>query len=122
MSLNLENWQEKKYQTRGGVQIRILCIDAPGFMPVKGVNGDGDIYEWDMGGGNPGFSYCDLINAPPEPVTITRWANLYDFDGNYDANWHDTELRARELARYDCVAAAVPVSITFTPNGANHES
>lgn len=38
----------KRYQTRGGQPVRILCVDAPGDYPVIGYIDDGRSDEHDL--------------------------------------------------------------------------
>jgi hypothetical protein len=35
--LDLTDWQNKKYQTRDGIPVRILCIDAKSPYPIVGL-------------------------------------------------------------------------------------
>ena len=67
--IDLTDWQNKKYTRKDGIEVRILCIDAPGPYPVVGIVMYGDIHivaEWDLEGK---YRFCDtdkntwLINA-----------------------------------------------------------
>ena len=79
--LDLTDWQNKKYTTRDGKPVRILCIDAKGDQPIVGLfpekfrqeavsrwcnNGD-----WYISGQT---SNLDLINAKTKRE---GWVNVY---------------------------------------------
>ena len=58
--------------------------------------------------------YLDLENVPPEPVTVTRWVNVYIVDGEV---WVGPVNKTREEAlEYGSgkQKACVPVTITYT--------
>lgn len=69
----------KKYQTRDGRKVRILCTDGPDFRaPVVGVvEGDWFITVWPSSGEHTTQEPCqrDLIPAPEE---VTLWVNVYE--------------------------------------------
>lgn len=59
----------KKYQTRSGLAVRIICIDGPGKLPVVGaVEGENRVDSWLADGKYWGYpdhsSYRDLIPSP----------------------------------------------------------
>lgn len=120
MMLDLENWQNKKYQTREGKSVRLLCVDGPGFYQLIGIVDEVYVSSWTIDGlsHNAGVNSGDLVNAPPEPVTITRWVNIYKSCGGgfTVSDMHDTHDKAKRYADADCIAT-VPVTITFTTNG-----
>lgn len=123
--LDLENWQNKKYQTRDGQSIRLLCIDGHGecdYQPIVGLDYAGNCLRWNIDGSYHGKavrSGSDLINAPSEPVTITRWVNVYE-DRADCIMWH-SERAAKGSANAEC-AQQIPVTITFTPKACVRES
>jgi hypothetical protein len=56
----------KKYQTRDGRAVRILCVDAPSKLPVVGiVEGEHGVDTWSINGRYfTGASAWDLIPVP----------------------------------------------------------
>jgi len=77
----------KKYQTRNGHPVRILCIDAKGEQPVVGLyltnTGTGKEAEvptnWFLDGRwscNDQGSDLDLVEVPKK-IERTFWANIY---------------------------------------------
>lgn len=64
--LDLTDWQNKKFQTRSGDPVRILCIDAGGTYPIVGIS-EGDVYRWCDSGtydiDDQSTKDIDLINA-----------------------------------------------------------
>ena len=79
--LDLTDWQNKKYQTRDGRQVRILCIDAKDEQPVIGLittkYGE-EPEQWSIDGTyNPELyedGSMDLINAKTKHE---GWVNIY---------------------------------------------
>jgi hypothetical protein len=72
---------DKKYRTRDGEDVRILCTDAPGKYPVVGlIEGEEEPQRWTISGGHVNVQkgyYFDLIEVPPwddfkidEPVMV----------------------------------------------------
>lgn len=85
MSLDLTDWQSKKYTTRDGRPVRILCVDAGitryfGHCPIVGLvrNEDDtwDVYRWFDGGlkSRGVEDKSDLINAKTKRE---GWVNIY---------------------------------------------
>jgi len=69
---------DKKYTTRDGRGVRLLCVDVPGEFPVVGIV-RGDIFRWNTCGGfaASGISHdFDLIEAP-ETIEVDVWVNVY---------------------------------------------
>lgn len=67
----------KPVQTRDGRNVRVLCTDGPGELPVVGFIGGGAVaIQWPVDGRYPGGGArdLDLINAPR---TFERWFNVY---------------------------------------------
>lgn len=76
--LDLTDWQNKKYTTRDGMPVRVLCIDAPGALPICGLLGE-FIIRWGINGGydihHPVRPHeADLINAKTKKE---GWVNVY---------------------------------------------
>lgn len=69
---------DKKYRTRDGHDVRLLCVDGPGTFPVVGI-ADGCLETWDVDGSYNGNDLCvwDLIEYH-EPDIRTIWVNVYD--------------------------------------------
>ena len=64
--LDLTDWQNKKYTTRRGFAVRVLCIDAAGNQPIVGQDSCGDVIQWSIDGSfhpHGGESGLDIINA-----------------------------------------------------------
>jgi hypothetical protein len=78
--LDLTDWQNKKYQTKSGKPVRILCVDAKDDQPVVGLvtteYGE-EPEQWSMDGTyNPGLYEgvsMDLINAKTKRE---GWVNI----------------------------------------------
>ena len=111
---------KKKYQTRDGRPVRVLCVDRrhPTYPVVAvyesegiesmGTYTDTGHYHVDTHG-----SRLDIIEVV-EPVTV--WMNIYD-NGGWSGKWPDKESAARNAAS-GCIAR---VAITFIPGeGLDH--
>lgn len=120
--LNLTNWQTRKYQTREGQAVRLLCIDAKSERPIIGVafyEGREETLSWYLDGRSFfGASYpYDLINAPQKRM---GWVNVYpkpkyfESDGGFLAiaavgqHVFKSEQDANDKARQDRIAC-VPI-------------
>lgn len=106
---------DKKYRTRDGRDVRILCVDAGGIFPVVGIVDFGAITWTSDGLSQPMLSSCspfDLIEVV-EPETRTIWVNVYE---GYTHS-HDSEEKAKSgrfLWSCNIIATAVPVTFEFT--------
>ena len=61
---------DKKYKTKDGNPVRILCIDKPGDYPVVGlVDSSTDIDEWTL----YGKYYDDCSNSIDDLVEVSEW-------------------------------------------------
>ncbi len=76
----------KKYKTRDGRDIRILCIDRPHIShPVVGYTDNGVVYYWTKEGlsvPQPQFAYqkdYDLIEVK-EKKRLKGWLEVFDID------------------------------------------
>ena len=88
----------KPVRTKGGKDVRILCTDGPGFLPVIGLI-DTNVCRWLLDGsfylsGSHGET-LDLENVPqrhPHADTIIAWANGAEIQCNTesDIGWSDT--------------------------------
>ena len=68
---------DKQYRTRGGRDVRILCVDGPGKDPVVGfVRNDISPYRWNPEGGYlaSNGTPMDLIEVKPKHI---RYLNIY---------------------------------------------
>lgn len=106
----------KKYQTRDGRPVRILCVDGPDSRwPVIGIpSGQHIACYWMIDGRNYyGAESSDLIPVPEE---VTLWVNVYR--GRYGNNFYTvgncsfkTEFDARETGGIDPgYIATVPIT------------
>jgi hypothetical protein len=81
MSLDLTDWKNKKYQTRDGRPVRLLCVDAKRDGSIIGlvmvtVGGEELIAWYDDGSYciTAGSSSFDLVNAKTK---CGGWVNIY---------------------------------------------
>lgn len=105
---------DKKYRTRDGRDVRLLCVDGPKDYPVIGVvEGDNCPSSWTASGKIVEHQdrMADLIEYH-EPDIRTIWVNVYE-DGHVV---HDTEESAREDASDDAIAIAQPVTFGVKRN------
>jgi len=77
--LDMTDWQNKKYQTRDGHSVRILCVDARQEYSIVGLVEEGgrDVIEaWRSNGSymNSTLASRDLINAK---IKKEGWINIY---------------------------------------------
>lgn len=98
---------DKKYRTRDGRDVRLLCVDGPLENPICGLVSGGDFPMcW-----RPDGSYIsrehplDLIEYH-EPDIRTIWVNVYE--GKTSAFVCETD--ARMYARPDAISIAQPVT------------
>jgi len=69
---------DKKYKTRDGQEVRLLCVDAPGGFPVVGLLGE-TVSTWCADGSfflSEKPENLDLIETP-ETIEIDVWINVY---------------------------------------------
>ena len=78
---------EGQYQTRDGQKRRVLCVDAPGRLPVIAISQSGQVYRYH----NDGRSSDDDWDQPFDLVPVTKrhkrtvWMNLGpEIIGAYD--------------------------------------
>lgn len=66
MNLDLTDWRNRKWQTRDGRPVRLLCVDAPDSnYPIYGFVGV-DVFRWKLDGSYPlQAKDKDLIPVPP---------------------------------------------------------
>lgn len=97
---------DKKYRTRDGRDVRLLCVDGPGTFPVVGIT-DGCLETWDVDGSYNGNDLCvwDLIECH-EPDIRTIWVNVYAESVIPYANEGSAKARATSSA----LAIAQPVT------------
>lgn len=95
--LDLTDWQNKKYQTRDGRPVRILCIDAQGEQPIVGLIPEFEaVQQWSLDGSflkSRKESSLDLINAKTKRE---GWVNVYKeelFDSKESADCAAYEKR-----------------------------
>lgn len=100
---------DKKYRTRDGRDVRLLCVDGPEEYPVIGItDGSQSPCSWTIEGNWISAEEADeddLIEYH-EPDIRTIWVNVYhDFVSGHrekeEAEWH---------AGQNCIAIAQPVT------------
>lgn len=107
---------DKKYRTRDGRDVRLLCVDGPDpKYPVVAVVGE-DIYCWKPCGtyyASGTASVLDLIEYH-EPDIRTIWVNVYEYDGSYDLYAHASAPKAVDACDpNDKLAVAIAQPVTF---------
>jgi hypothetical protein len=82
MTLDLTDWKSKKYQTRDGRSVRILCIYSPTKQPIVGIitheDGSHSVETWRLDGCylySEKEAGTDLINAKTKRE---GWLNIND--------------------------------------------
>lgn len=109
---------DKKYQTRDGREVRILCTDGPDHRyPVCGFIGplfmmwteDGRVTEGDHG------EHPDDLVEIPEEITIEGWMNVYDdhTGGHAIGTLNTSKDEADRVSGCEDRIACVPIKITF---------
>ena len=92
---------DKKYRTRDGCDVRLLCVDRKGDYPVVGIfTESGSIDTWTSDGkaSTRGPSPADLIEVRPR-IKRDVWVNVYE-DSVTDAEIITrNDERVRKLAR-----------------------
>lgn len=64
----------KKYQTRDGRAVRILCVDGPGNQPIVGIiEGENNPDVWDVDGVWTNFQGYDNWDLVPVPTKHEGW-------------------------------------------------
>lgn len=79
--MNIE--RDKFYKTRRGKKVRVICVDAPGFLPVIAIGERGELFTFGKDGKfykDDKESSCDLISEWTDKPVIDRailpaWAN-----------------------------------------------
>ena len=110
--LDLTNWQTKKYRTRSGLPVRILCIDMRSDRPIVGVAShlEGEaLCTWLFDGSLSlrGEYPNDLINAPQKRM---GWVNVYRGLDHTDFKlcWYETKELADHASGSSRIAC-VPI-------------
>ena len=100
----------KKYKSRAGQSVRLLCIDAGGVYPVValiGSSGGVVCFQDDGMRYKHSESPFDLIEEK-ECIDIVQWFNIYKDDGDsskYElGDGHDDKAAADAIAHADRVA------------------
>lgn len=107
---------DKKYRTRDGREVRLLCVDGPRKdWPVVGYIGE-VLLHWTGGGASYHFAGRedpnDLIEYL-EPEIRTIWVNVYPFGVAY---YHPSEAEAKSNATREVIAIAQPVTFEVKRN------
>lgn len=100
---------DKKYRTRDGRDVRLLCVDGPDLLPVIGIiEGDSHASCWGLSGrlSDVGRYHPNDLIEYHEPDIRTIWVNVYQ-----DAVYAYEDVRNAEiLARPGAIAIAQPVT------------
>ena len=92
--LDLSDWQNKKYTTRDGSPVRILCVDAKGESPIVGLVTFLDneyMIRWRADGVRHNTSFSsgdDLINAKTK---CEGWVNVFK-NGSTEGTFSSKQL------------------------------
>jgi hypothetical protein len=100
---------DKKYRTRDGREVRLLCVDGPKEYPVVGVvAGDNCPSSWTSTGKIVEHQdrQADLIEYH-EPDIRTIWVNVYE--GSVTTHGSEVEAKAFSLSR-TAISIAQPVT------------
>lgn len=93
MTLDLENWQNRKYQTLNGREAWLAAINAPGEYPIIGkrLTSDGEwrAQTWPLDGVLAGG--LDLVNAPEKPAFVPGWFWVDHLTGELPAHIEDPD-------------------------------
>jgi hypothetical protein len=95
---------DRKYRTKDGREVRLLCVDAKGYWPVVGLI-DGELETWTRDGLADGPVTLNLIEYH-EPDIRTIWVNVYE---GWASGYTD-ENGAKNMACSGCIAIAQPVT------------
>lgn len=92
---------DKKYQTRDGRPVRILCVDAPAAFPVVGI-AEETVHRWNADGTcrAAGAVHFDLVEAPDQ-LHIKGWIvsrEILQVPNDY--RWFHTFCEEQELVDY----------------------
>lgn len=106
---------DKKYRTRDGRDVRLLCVDGEGSQPVVGMIGEG-VDRWHLDGRFTSAyesTGLDLIEYH-EPDIRTIWVNVYEdsvdpYDDEDDARSYISNIRVP-------IAIAQPVTFEVKRN------
>lgn len=107
----------KKYQTRDGKPVRLLCIDETlSRYPVIGVIADeGESSSWTK----DGYYYHDAEETDPydlvevkEEKTVVGWVNVFE-DGSISMIYKTKEYANESFSGWVTRVACVPVTITY---------
>lgn len=101
------------YQTRDGRPVRVLCTDAAGAYPIRGLVPNGDeesSTSWDADGcyiSPDKMQSLDLIDRPEPKKTV--WVNWYD-EGHMLGVWPTREDadRSKGRQRFACTELEIP--------------
>lgn len=99
---------DKKYRTRSGLDVRLLCVDGDAKQPVVGIV-NGRVGKWDDDGAwiSKSVTESDLIEYH-EPDIRTIWVNVYE----ETVVPHGDEFTARRDAN-NSLAISIAQPVTF---------
>lgn len=102
---------DKKYRTRDGREVRLLCVDGPEDTPIIGLIGP-TTAKWRSDGRwtqTYAETIYDLIEYH-EPDIRTIWVNVYECGRGYELYALDSKDEALSSARPDAISIAQPVT------------
>lgn len=100
----------KKYKTRDGARVRILCVDGPGARPVIGLVCN-QITTWDIGGSHQSAKHKDDWDLVEDnSIVVVRWVNILQLeDGEIWLSVFENEEPANQAPHtHKVLARAVP--------------
>lgn len=98
---------DKKYRTRDGRDVRLLCVDGPLENPICGLVSGGDFPScWRSDGAYIGREHPSDLIEYHEPDIRTIWVNVYEDS----IGLHHTERQAIVTASTECISMAQPVT------------
>lgn len=99
---------DKKYRTRDGREVRLLCVDGPdASIPVIGIiSGEYFARGWGASGSNLLLPELDLIEYHA-PDIRTIWVNVYE--------GFTHEFKTEETAKFNAMSSAISIAqpVTF---------
>lgn len=104
---------DKKYRTRDGRDVRLLCVDGPKEdMPVFGfISGNLGTSVWRVDGSWSATQHANDLIEYHEPDIRTIWVNVYEEGGVMGYNTERSARYAAFRSRYDPTLIALPVKI-----------
>lgn len=96
----------KKYKTRCGLEVRLLCTDAQSSAPVTGlvkIKGEDSFMQWSINGSAQSNKVTDLLDLVEVKQKKEGWINIY-YDSLHPSYIHKSKLLADNHASPNRVA------------------